>query len=152
MTPPTMPDNDPVEIAARHLYEMWCLCDGDGPDWMVWDADGDLNGVGMKPLSWREDARAVIAALEKAGAKIVWREPSEDRIDYEGDNLDDVAINGVSMFRLEYMDRNRVWIRLYRDGHDKDVVIWLSAKGKITGRHDEEANETKKAAPKDGPS
>jgi hypothetical protein len=58
-----------------------------------------------------------------------------DRIDYdETGNLDDVAVSDVELFRLEYMDDNSVWIRLYR--HDKpDIVIWLGAAGKITGRH-----------------
>jgi hypothetical protein len=57
-----------------------------------------------------------------------------DRIDLDdAGNLDDVAIDGVTTFRLEYMDESNIWIRLYRDG-GKDVVIWLQARDKITGR------------------
>ena len=55
-----------------------------------------------------------------------------DRIDSVDGNLDDVAIEGVTMFRLEYMDSNSVWIRLYRNDR-RDVVIKLGARGKITG-------------------
>lgn len=57
-----------------------------------------------------------------------------DRVDYAKGNLDDVVIENVTMFRLEYMDSNSVWIRLYRDDPGKrDVVIRLNAKGKIKG-------------------
>ncbi len=58
-----------------------------------------------------------------------------DRIDYSDDgNLDDVAIENVDMFRLEYMAGNCIWIRCYRkDENGGDVVFWLNAKGKITG-------------------
>ncbi len=59
-----------------------------------------------------------------------------ERIDYDGSgNLDDVAISDVELFRLEYMDAKTVWIRLYRKD-EKDIVFWLGARGKITGRHE----------------
>lgn len=59
---------------------------------------------------------------------------SPDRIDYDEDGkLDDVVINDVSMFRMERMDDGLFWIRCYRDGKP-DVVFYLSARGKITGR------------------
>jgi hypothetical protein len=55
------------------------------------------------------------------------------RVDYdETGNLDDVAVSNVSLFRLEYMDVNKIWIRLYRKGAP-DLVIHLAASGKITG-------------------
>ena len=58
-----------------------------------------------------------------------------DRIDYDdAGNLDDVAIENVRMFRLEYMDDNRIWIRLYRD-NKSDLVFHLEAAGKIAGTH-----------------
>ena len=58
-----------------------------------------------------------------------------DRIDYDAaGNLDDVAIENVRMFRLEYMDDNRIWIRLYRD-NKSDLVFYLEAAGKIAGSH-----------------
>ena len=60
------------------------------------------------------------------------------RIDYEtgtANGLDDVAIAPVSMFRLEYMDDNSVWIRCYRDGED-DVVIRLHSAAPIIGMHE----------------
>lgn len=58
-----------------------------------------------------------------------------DRIDlnHKG-NLDDVVIENVDMFRLEYMAGNSIWIRCYRkDEHGGDVVFWLNAKGNIKG-------------------
>jgi hypothetical protein len=59
-----------------------------------------------------------------------------DRFDYDDKgNLDDVVVNDVTCFRLEYMDDNSVWLKCYRDGKD-DVVIWLRSRGKITGHHD----------------
>jgi hypothetical protein len=61
-----------------------------------------------------------------------------DRIDYDdAGNLDDVAIENVLMFRLEYMDDNRIWIRLYRD-NKPDLVFHLEAAGKIAGSHYED--------------
>ncbi len=55
------------------------------------------------------------------------------RIDYDhkGD-LDDVAISDVTMFRLEYMDNNRIWIRCYLEDRE-DVIINLSSNSKING-------------------
>jgi len=59
-----------------------------------------------------------------------------DRIDYdECGNLDDIVVNDVTMFRMEWMDNNQVWIKCYREGKP-DVAFRLSARGKITGRHD----------------
>lgn len=61
-----------------------------------------------------------------------------DRIDYDdAGNLDDVAIENVLMFRLEYMDDNRIWIRLYRD-NKPDLVFQFQAAGKIAGTHYED--------------
>lgn len=61
---------------------------------------------------------------------------SPDRIDYdEGGNLDDIVVNDVTMFRMEWMDSNQVWIKCYCEGKP-DVTFRLSARGKITGRHD----------------
>lgn len=59
-----------------------------------------------------------------------------ERIDYDSKgNLDDVAVSDVSMFRLEYMDRGQIWIRLYRDDAS-DIVIRLSSPRKIKGMHE----------------
>ena len=59
-----------------------------------------------------------------------------ERIDYDEEgNLDDVFVPNVEAFRLEYMYDNSVWIRCYREGRP-DVVFWLNARGKITGRHE----------------
>lgn len=65
--------------------------------------------------------------------------PKEDRFDYtESGNLDDVVINDVSMFRLEYMDSGHVWIRCYREGKGKDVVINLQSSTPIKAEHEVE--------------
>jgi len=49
-------------------------------------------------------------------------------------NLDDVAVSHVDIFRLEYMDQNRVWLCCYKPDGSR-VSFWLSARGKITGLH-----------------
>jgi len=62
-------------------------------------------------------------------------EKTGDFVSYSGDEIDDVALTGVSMFRLERMSDNTIWIRVYRESGD--VVFWLGAKGgKIVGHHD----------------
>lgn len=63
-----------------------------------------------------------------------------DRIDYDSKgNLDDVVIENVDMFRLEYMSDNCVWLACYRKPEaGGDVVFWLNAKGKITGKQGED--------------
>jgi hypothetical protein len=62
----------------------------------------------------------------------------KNRIDYERGQIDDVAIDGVTLFRMEAMDDRTMWIRLYRKG-GKDVVFWLGAvndkKLKLTASH-----------------
>lgn len=60
--------------------------------------------------------------------------------------LDDVVVNDVKMFRLERMDEDSFWIRLYRkpeNGHD--VVIWMSAvidedSAMLLAKHDYDGN------------
>lgn len=59
-----------------------------------------------------------------------------DRIDYDDSgNLDDVVVDSVLMFRMEWMDDDFVWIRCYRRG-ENDVVFWLKSAKKIEGRHE----------------
>ena len=61
-----------------------------------------------------------------------------DRIDYDdAGNLDDVVIANVRVFRLEYMDDSRIWIRLYR-ANKPDLVFHLEAASKIAGTHYED--------------
>lgn len=62
-----------------------------------------------------------------------------DRIDYDDKgNLDDVVVEGVAMFHMEWMSNKQVWMRLYKteNGYsDNDVVFWLTVeKGKIVGK------------------
>jgi len=62
-----------------------------------------------------------------------------DRIDYSktDGNLDDVVVENVEMFRLEYMSDKSIWIKLYKkDG--SEVVINLSSDSKINGSHHSE--------------
>ncbi len=59
-----------------------------------------------------------------------------DRIDMDDAGVDDVAINGVDMFRMERMRDGCFWICLYRAGKP-DQVFWLNAKGKISASHEE---------------
>lgn len=61
-----------------------------------------------------------------------------DRIDYDDKGrLDDVVIESVAMFHMEWMDDKTVWMRCYKTpgGYsDNDVVFWLTIeKGKIVG-------------------
>lgn len=44
--------------------------------------------------------------------------------------LDDVALTGVEMFRMERMSHNSIWIRLYRHGGD-DIVFNVGSRDKI---------------------
>jgi hypothetical protein len=59
-----------------------------------------------------------------------------DRIDYDSSgNLDDVVVENVNTFRLEFMDDNTVWLACYRGvEHGGDVVFWLSSSGAISGK------------------
>ncbi len=58
-----------------------------------------------------------------------------DRFDYANGNLDDVVVENVDMFRLEYMSPNHIWLKCYRK--DKpDIRFSLTARGKITGVHE----------------
>jgi len=65
-----------------------------------------------------------------------------DRIDFDDKGaLDDVVIENVKMFHMEWMDDKTVWMRCYKTTNgfsDKDVVFWLRVeKGKIVGRQGE---------------
>ncbi len=60
-----------------------------------------------------------------------------DRFDYVGDNLDDVVVEDVKMFRLEHMDGKNIWMMCYREGKP-DIRFSLTSKTKITGSHVEE--------------
>jgi hypothetical protein len=60
-----------------------------------------------------------------------------DRYDYDDKgNLDDVVVNDVECFRLEYMADNSIWLKCHRGEGKSDVVIRLRARGRITGHHD----------------
>ena len=51
-----------------------------------------------------------------------------ERIDYNSKNeLDDIAIGSVDLFRMERMSDGGFWIRLYRSNGKKDIVFWLNA-------------------------
>lgn len=63
-------------------------------------------------------------------------EENEDFFEYTKDgNLDDVCINNVSQFRMEFMDSGEIWIRCYRGDKETDVVINLSSSSPITADH-----------------
>lgn len=54
----------------------------------------------------------------------------------ENGDLDDIAIDGVSAFRMEKMNNGTWWVRVYcEDGRDE--VFWLNAvgKGKMHASH-----------------
>jgi len=58
----------------------------------------------------------------------------EDRIDYNETRLDDVVINDVDMFRLEYMDDNSIWLCCYKKSGER-IVFDLSSETAIIGKH-----------------
>ena len=59
-----------------------------------------------------------------------------DRIDYDARGcLDDIVVEDVKMFRMEWMGNNSVWICCYREGKG-DVVFWLNSAKKISGTHE----------------
>ena len=52
---------------------------------------------------------------------------SPDRLSYDDNNeLDDVVINNVDMFRLERMSNNDIWIAVYRG--DKRVAFSIGTR------------------------
>ena len=55
------------------------------------------------------------------------------RIDYDDNgDLDDVSIENVRLFRLEYLDDNKIWLCCYLDDiEEPDVIIDLYSKKKI---------------------
>ena len=54
--------------------------------------------------------------------------------------LDDVAIDNVSLFRLERMDKCEWWAAVYYEDGGRDT-FWLSSKGRISGRHTDERTD-----------
>jgi len=60
------------------------------------------------------------------------------RISRKNGELDDIAIEEVSLFRLEMMDRNSVWICLYRGTKRFTLDIYSTPEGiKVVRREDE---------------
>jgi hypothetical protein len=57
--------SDPVEVIARHLYEVWC-CEAD--EVPAWNTESD-----MCRDPWREEARSIVNALLNAGLTVVVR-------------------------------------------------------------------------------
>lgn len=61
-----------------------------------------------------------------------------ERIDLDDKgNVDDLAIHGVALVRLEAMDHNSFWMALTMPNGD-DHVIWFNARGKVTVTHRKE--------------
>lgn len=58
-----------------------------------------------------------------------------DRFDYADGNLDDVVVEDVKLFRLEYMSDNGVWLKCYKN-YGPDIVIRLSSETRINGFHE----------------
>ncbi len=52
--------------------------------------------------------------------------------DKKGD-LDDIAIDDVTMFRMEWMDSGSVWICAYTEENPDGHRFWLNSPRKITG-------------------
>lgn len=52
---------------------------------------------------------------------------------------DDIAIEDVSMFRLERMAGHRWWLACYRG--EKRIVFWITSKGRIDVTMDPDEDE-----------
>lgn len=66
-------------------------------------------------------------------------DPGALEVRYTERGMDDVAVRDVTMFRMEWMDDNAVWICCYVNQPDRErVVFHLSAGGKISGIFDED--------------
>lgn len=90
-----------------------------------------------------EDASDIAAGLEALNTPIVatWPEVRDrlglgpkrgDRVTFMDAGLDEVFVHEPVAFHLEYMANNQVWMRVDRVDQPA-IVIWLTARGKITG-------------------
>jgi hypothetical protein len=64
-----------------------------------------------------------------------------ERVTYDDSGaLDEVVVHDVATFHLEYLDDNCVWMRCTRKEGDPrpDIVVKLSARGKIKGMAEED--------------
>ena len=65
-----------IEAAARALYMHWLTGDSDeaAVDWAAWDIEAPLNGYGLRPAHFREDAEAIIDLdIFNAARELCWR-------------------------------------------------------------------------------
>lgn len=67
--------------------------------------------------------------------------PIELRKDEAG-LVDDIVVNDVKMFRMEHMDNNRWWIRVYTNS-GKDLVVYLAVSNPVAFEV-EDGNEWKR--------
>ena len=59
------------------------------------------------------------------------------RIDLDDrDNLDDIAISDVTMFRMEWMSNHTVWVCAYTKDNPDGYRFWLNSKKKIKGHQE----------------
>lgn len=49
----------------------------------------------------------------------------------DGPSLDEIVIERPKLFHLEYLDDNQVWMRIDTGPRQPDIVVVLTAKGKI---------------------
>jgi hypothetical protein len=66
-----------MEAVARALYARWCAdCDTDDtpPDWAAFESGADLNPIGLKSDSFREDAEFIMPydGIEPVARRICW--------------------------------------------------------------------------------
>lgn len=73
-------------------------------------------------------AQAVTAALAAEGWAIVKAELPEIRPNEDG-TIDEVV--GYGFFHIEQMDNNKYWAKLSTQIKGKDVVMWLTSRGKL---------------------
>lgn len=95
--------------------------------WTEWDQE-----VRMKQAAFGMKVDAFLASAPVSEGQA--REPSF-RIDVDEDGLDDLAVSGVSMVRIERMDDRNYWLHLHLvDGREVDMALW--SRGKVKSRVD----------------
>lgn len=123
-----------TRISGRYVHLRWDELKPDIRDALVEE---------MRLTAADLDASDIAAGLEAMNTPIVatWPEVRDrlglgpkrgDRVTFMDAGLDEVFVHEPVAFHLEYMANNQVWMRVDRVDQPA-IVIWLTARGKITG-------------------
>ena len=123
-----------TRISGRYVHLRWDELKPDVRDALVEE---------MRLTAADLDASDIAAGLDALNTPIVatWPEVRDrlglgpkrgDRVTFMDAGLDEVFVHEPVAFHLEYMANNQVWMRVDRVDQPA-IVIWLTARGKITG-------------------